>query len=107
MEKKDNLGEEIKSIMEEETFDLTLSQTAMNNILQHRKKTLAEKINDFLNKEIEIPIAPAIIGFATLFVITIIPGDIFMSQKEKVINIGGSQVILREVYEVSKNEDKN
>jgi len=107
MEKKDNLGEEIKSIMEEETFDLTLSQTAMNNILQHRKKTLAEKINDFLNREIEIPLAPAIIGFAALFVITIIPGDIFKSQNERIIDIGGSQVILREVYEVSKNENKN
>jgi len=107
MIKKDNLGEEIKSIMEEETSDLTLSQTVLDNMFQNRKKTLAEKISEFLNREIEIPLAPAIIVFAALFALMIIPGDLFKSQNERIVEMGGSQVIVRESYEVARNEDKN
>lgn len=102
MDNRDNFGDEIKSIMEEETFNLTLSQTALDNIFKSRKKTIKEKINEFLNTEIEIPLAPAIVGLAALFAITIIPLDAFKSQKESIIDIGGSQVIIRESYEVSK-----
>lgn len=102
MNNRDNFGDEIKSIMEEETFNLTLSQIAFNNILKNRKKTVKEKIIEFLNMEIEIPLAPAIVGLAALFAITIIPGDMFKQQKERIIDIGGSQVIIRESYEVSK-----
>jgi hypothetical protein len=102
MDKRDNLGMEIKNIMEEETFDLTLSQKAFDNIIQHRKKSRNEKIREFLNKEIEIPVAPAIIGFAALLAVTLIPGDLFKTQNVKIIDMGGSQVIIREGYEVSK-----
>lgn len=102
MDKKDNLGEEIKIIMEEETFDMTLSQAALDNILKYKKKTLKEKINEFLNREIEIPLAPVIIGFAALIVLVLIPGDLFKPQKERIINMEGSQVIMRESYEVSR-----
>ena len=102
MDNRDNFEDEIKSIMEEETFGLNLSQSALDNIFKNRKKSIKEKISEFLNKEIEIPLAPAIVGLAALFVITIIPGEAFKSQKERIINIGGSQVIIRESYEVSK-----
>ena len=102
MENKDKLGIEIKNIMEEETFDLTLSQKAFDNIIQHRKKSLKEKIREFLNREIEIPVAPAIIGFAALLAVTLIPGDLFKSQNVRIIDMGGSYVIIREGYEVSK-----
>ena len=102
MNNKDNLSKEIKSIMEEETFDLTLSQKAFDNIIKHRKKSRNEKIREFLNKEIEIPVAPAIIGLAALFAVTLIPGDVFKSQNEEIINMGNSHVIIREDYEVSK-----
>jgi len=102
MENKDKLGIEIKNIMEEETFDLTLSQKAFNNIIQHRKKSLKEKVREFLNREIEIPVAPAIIGVAALLAVTLIPGDLFKSQNVKIIDMGGSYVIIREGYEVSK-----
>lgn len=107
MDRKDNFGKEIKSIMEEETFGLTLSQAALDNIFKNRKRTIKEKISEFLNREIEIPLAPVIVGLVALFVITIIPLEAFKSQKERIIDIGGSQVIIRERYEVSKNEDKN
>nr|WP_312578542.1 hypothetical protein [Sedimentibacter sp.] len=102
MIEKDKLGEEIRDILEEETFGMTLSQTSLDNILQNGKKPLIKKISDFLNKEIEIPIAPAIIGFAALFVIMVVPGDLFKSQQDRIIDIGGSRVIMRENYEVSK-----
>jgi hypothetical protein len=102
MNNKDNLSKEIKSIMEEETFDLTLSQKAFDNIIKHRKKSINEKIREFLNKDIEIPVAPAIIGFAVLLAVTLIPMDIFKSQNERIIDMGGSYVIIREGFEVSK-----
>lgn len=102
MDNKDNLGIEIKSIMEEETFDMTLSSIALDNILKNKKKTIKEKFNEFLNKEIEIPLAPAIIGFAALVVLTIVPKDVMKLQKERIVDINGSQVIIRESYEVSK-----
>ena len=102
MNKKDNLSKEIKNIMEEETFDLTLSQNAFDNIIKHRKKSINEKIREFLNREIEIPLAPAIVGLAALFAVTLIPKDVFKSYDVKVINMGNSHVIIREGYEVSK-----
>ncbi len=101
MDNKDNLGKEIKRIMEEETTGIVLSQAALDNILMHRKKTLKEKISEFLNREIEIPLAPAIIGFAALFAVTLIPGSMFRSSSERIIDMGGSQVIVRESCEVS------
>ena len=102
MNKKDNLSKEIKTIMEEETFDLTLSQKALDNIIKHRKKSINEKIREFLNREIEIPLAPAIAGLAALIAVTLIPGGLFKTQNIKIIDMGGSQVIIREGYEVSK-----
>lgn len=102
MDNRDDFSDEIKSIMEEETFNLTLSQKALDNIFKSRKKTVKEKINEFLNREIEIPLVPAIVGLAALFAITIIPLDMFKSQRERIIDIGGSQVIIRESYEVSR-----
>ena len=55
-----------------------------------------------LNKEIEIPLAPAIIGFAALVVLTIVPKDVMKLQKERIVDINCSQVIIRESYKVSK-----
>lgn len=107
MEKKDKLGIELKKIMEEETFDMTLSQEATDNILKNKKKKLSQRMNEFLNREIEIPLAPAIIGLAALFAITVIPKNIFDLQERQIINIEGSRIIVRERYEVVKNENKN
>ncbi len=100
MDNRDNLGNEIKKIMEEETAGIVLSQSALDNILTYRKKTLKERIHEFLNLEIEIPLAPAIIGFAALFAVILIPVSMFKSPNERIIDIGGSQVIIRESYEV-------
>lgn len=96
MDKKDLLGIELKSVMEEDSEGLELSANIIDNIMNTRDLTLRDKINNFLNKEIEIPLAPAIVGFAALLVITIIPKNIFINNEIKVINIGSSQVFIKE-----------
>lgn len=107
MDKRDYLGQEIKDIMKEETFGLTLSESTLDDIFKSRKKTKREKISEFLNREVEVPLAPAIIGMVALFAISIIPGEMLKSYEERVIDIGGSQVIIREGKEVGKNESKD
>jgi hypothetical protein len=101
MDKKDLLGIELKSVMEEDSEGLELSPNIIENIMNTRDLTLRDKINNFLNKEIEIPLAPAIVGFVALLVITIIPKDIFKIQKIQVIQIGSNQILVRE-KEVSR-----
>ncbi len=96
MDKKDMLGRELKSIMKEDTDKLELSQNIIDNIMNSRELTWRDKINNFLNHEIEIPLAPAIIGFAALLAITTIPKNIFKDNEIKVINIGFSQVYIKE-----------
>lgn len=102
MDKKDFLGQEIKIIMEEDTNNLNLSPNTIDKILSNREKTLKDRINQFLNKEIEIPLAPAVVGFAALLVISILPMDILKYQEVNIINIGSSQVFIRGEKEVSK-----
>ena len=101
MDKKDLLGLEIKAIMEEDTKEIELSAITIEIIMKIRKRTWRDSVKDFLNKEIEIPLAPALVGFAALLAITAIPKDIFKNQNIKVINIGSSQMIIRE-KEVSR-----
>ena len=96
MDKKDLLAIELKSVMEEESEGMELSQNIINNIMNSRELTLKDKINNFLNHEIEIPIAPAVVGFAALLFITSIPKDIFKNTETRVINIGSSQVYIKE-----------
>lgn len=101
MDKRDLLGLEIKEVMEEETMDMGLSSKTIQNIISTRKRTWRDSLKDFLNKEIEIPLAPALVGFAALLAITSIPKDIFTNQNIKIIDIGSSQMIIRE-KEVSR-----
>lgn len=96
----DSFEKEIKRIMEEETSDIVLSKKAMDNILGHRKKNIKERIDGLLNKEIKIPIAPVIIGFTALFAIALIPWNLSDFQSVKIIDMGGSQVIISESREV-------
>lgn len=101
MDKKDMLGKELKSIMDEDAKQLELSQDIINNIMNSRQLTWRDKMNQLLNKEIEIPLTPAIVAFAALLAITIIPKDIFKVEKIQVIQIGNSQILVRE-KEVSR-----
>ncbi len=101
MDKKDLLSKELKSIMDEDTMGLELSQDTIDNIMNPRELTWRDKLNDFLNKEIEIPLAPALVGAVALLAITLIPKDIFKVEKIKVIQIGSNQILVRE-KEVSR-----
>ncbi len=101
MDNRDLLGKEIESLLKEDADNIHLSNKLMEDILNSREKTWREKLEDFLNKEIEIPLAPAIIGFAALLLVSIIPKDIFKNQDVRVINIGSSQVFIKE-KEVSR-----
>ncbi len=101
MDNKDLLDKEINDLMIDETKDLTLSQSSIEKIVNSREKTLKDRLNILLDKEIEIPLAPAIVGFAALLIISILPKNLLENQEIKVINIGSSRIFVRE-KEVSK-----
>lgn len=101
MNEMDKLGQEIKNIFEEDSKDIVLSSEAIDNILISSKPALLVKLKGFLNKEIEIPIAPAIAGLAALLIISILPKGVFKDHNIQVIDIGGSQIIIRDDREVA------
>ena len=97
--------EKIKEAMIDETKDIKISPDLMGRIMSQRSKTWKEKLNSFLNKEIEIPLVPVLVGVMGLFIITIIPKEIFSHTNTRMIDIGTSRIIIREVDEVAYNED--
>lgn len=96
MNKKDLFEIELKSIMEDESKEVKLSDNLIEKIINSREKTWKDKLINFLNKEIEIPLAPALVGVAALLLVTILPKDIFKNNNIRIIDIGSSQVIVRE-----------
>jgi hypothetical protein len=101
MNYKDSMGNEIKNILEEESIDLKLSSKTVDNIMGSRKVSLLEKVNNFLNMEIEVPLTPAIIGFILILGISIFPKDFITTEKVEIINLNGSQIIMTSKKEVS------
>lgn len=102
---KDKLGLEIKNIMNNETENIEMTQRLKDKILLHRKKTFREKINEFLNKEIEMPFVPVIGGFMLIILITSIPVDLMKNDNIKIVNVGSSQMIFRDEKRVSRNDE--
>lgn len=100
MDYKDSMGDEIKSIFEEETKDIELSPKALDNIMKSRKIGWRERIVDFLNKEIEIPLAPALVGFVLILGISIFPKDFPTSSGVEIIKLDGYQIIIKNDKEV-------
>lgn len=105
MDSKDFMDDKIKEAMIEETKDIEISQELIDKIMSHREKTWIEKINEFLNKEIEIPLLPVLAGIVGLFIITILPKEIFSQPNTQIIDIGTSHIIIRDIDEVAYNED--
>lgn len=101
MDEMDKLGQEIKSILEEDSKGIALRGETINNIIKSSKPTLQIKFREFMNREIEIPLAPAIAGLAALLVISILPKGVFKDHNIQVIDIGGSQIIIRDDREVA------
>lgn len=102
MNYKDSLGDEIKNIFEEESKNIQLSTEVLDNIMRNRKLTFKNKLKNFLNREIEINLSHAIIGFVVILAITILPKDLFNKEKIEIINLNGSQIIFRSDKEVNK-----
>ncbi len=105
MDSKDILKDKIKEAMIEETKEIELSQDLIDRIIPKREKTWYEKIKGFLNKEVEIPLVPVLVGIVGLSIITIIPKEIFSQPSMQTINMGDSQIIIRDIKEVAYNED--
>lgn len=101
---RDKLGDELKLIMEEETKDLEISPEFIDKILTQRKRTWRDKINDFLNREVEIPLIPLVASLALGLMVISIPKDLMVNKNVKVINLGSSQIIVREDKGVKKND---
>lgn len=105
MKDKDLLGLKLKEIMEEDSRDIGLSSELIDNIISSRKKTWRDAVHDFLNREIEISIAPIVVGIVILFIVTMVPKDIFKEENIEIIKIGNSQMIIREGREVVYNDE--
>lgn len=102
MDYKDSMGREIKNIFNEEAEDLKLSKEILDNIMASRKISTREKISNFLNKEIHLPLIPAILGFVLILGISIFPKDFPTSKNVEIININGSQIIISRDKEVTR-----
>ncbi|WP_353092968.1 hypothetical protein [Tissierella praeacuta] len=101
---KDRLGNELKIIMEDEVKEIEISQGLRDRILISRKKTLKDRIKDFLNKEIELPLVPMMASFIIFFIIVGIPKDIVV-KSESIIDLGSTQIIIRDERRVSRCEN--
>lgn len=101
---KDRLGNELKIIMEDEVKEIEISQGLRDRILICRKKTLKDRIKDFLNKEIELPLVAMMASFIIFFIIVGIPKDIVV-KSESIIDLGSTQIIIRDERRVSRCEN--
>lgn len=95
----------MKTIMEDEAKNIELSQGLRDRILKARKKTLRDKIRDFLNMEVELPLVPMMAGFLLLFIMIGVPKDLMeLNKTTKVVEIGSSQMIIRDERRLSRND---
>lgn len=99
MDKKDLLDLELKNLMEEDTRNLALSQETIDKILiesnpRPEKLGWLARIRSFLNKEVEVPLAPALVGLVAFLLFTSIPKDLLGYESKEVIEIGSNQVII-------------
>ena len=103
MDKKDLLGKEIKTIMEEETKELFLSDKIKEEILKKSSQSPFERLNEFLNRQVELPLLPISLGLTGAIILSIIPVESLLEIPEsRTIDFGTSQVIVRDYKEVSQ-----
>ena len=103
MDRNDKIGEILKNIMEEDSKGIAMDTSMMEKITSRVKPSPLERLREILNHEVEIPVAPVVIGFAALIAITILPNDVFKNNSVRVIDIGGSQIIIRDDRGVADN----
>ncbi len=102
MEDKDKLTKEITTIFEEDAQGIWLDNEIIERIIVKARPNLSERVRAFMNKEVEIPVAPVIVGIAALLLISILPKGIFRSSNDQIIDIAGSKVIISEGIEVAE-----
>ncbi len=103
MDKKDLLGKKIKSIMEEETSELFLSDKIRQDILASTKPSFSSWLRGLLNSEVELPLVPISLGLAATVLLLIVPVEGFLkTPRVEIIDFGSSQVIIRDFNEVSE-----
>lgn len=104
---KDRFDIELRSIMDEESEKIFMSDELKESILRNSRYSYLDRIRAFLNSYIEIPIPVALGVFIGVIMINLIPAfniDIDLNDK-RVIEIGNSQVVVRELKDVKDYED--
>lgn len=94
--KDDNFGSEIKDILIEESRHIIMSDSLKDSIIKNRKKTIRDKIREFLNREVEIPLIPIISGFAIVVLIIGFPKDMIYREDIRVLEGGSFNIIFRD-----------
>jgi hypothetical protein len=103
LDKKDLLEDPIKTIMEDETKELFLSESIKQNILETTNHSISRRLKEFLNKELELPLLPISLGLAAAIILSIVPVESLLEIPEtRTIDFGTSQVIIRDYKEVSQ-----
>lgn len=104
---KDRFDMEVKALMEEEGQRIYMSDELRGRILDTCKPRFLDRARALLNSYIEIPV-PVTIGLLALaLMVNLLPAlNIDMDfNNRRIIKIGDSQVLVREVEDVSIYED--
>ena len=104
---KDRFDVELRSIMEEESEKVYMSDELRSRILGRSRPDFIFRVRSLLNSYIEIPV-PVLIGvFAIVLMVNLIPAmdiDVDFNNRQ-VVEIGNSQVIVRDMGDVDGYED--
>lgn len=100
----------IKSVMEEETDSINLSENIKDEIMKKTKKrSVFNMIHRFLNRKVAVPIPIFSCVLGIMIFITFLP--VIKNTKSginyndiKTINTGNSEIIIRNIKDVSINE---
>lgn len=103
--KNDNFGRQIKDILVEETEQIKMSNQLKDSILKNKKKSLKDKISDFLNREIEVSLVPMVGSFVVVIFLIAFPRDIIDINDSRVVEGGSFNIIFRDERVSMKYED--
>lgn len=104
---KDRFDVELRSIMEEESEKVYMSDELKRRMLENCKPGFLYRVKSLLNSYIEIPLPLAIGVVAIAIMVNLIPAmniDIDIN-KRRVIEIGNCQVLVSDVKDVNSYED--
>lgn len=103
--KNDDFGRQIKDVLVEETEQIKMSNHLRDSILQNRKKTLKDKIIDFLNREVEVPLVPMVASFVIVVFLMAFPREILDINNTRIVEGSSFNIIFRNEGVSMKYED--